>query len=65
MSQTGIDLLIEEQGEATATLHENAAGARQQSQTNGKGISRIFYLLIININIFKKNENNIKHNISI
>ena len=47
MSQTGIDLLIEEQGEATATLHENAAGARQQSQTNGKGISRIFYLLII------------------
>mgnify|MGYP003120629309 CR=1 FL=1 len=47
MSQEGIDVLIEEQGNATATLHENAAGARQQSQTNGKEISRIFYLLII------------------
>ena len=47
MSETGIDVLIEEQGNATATLHENAAGARQQSQTNGKEISRIFYLLII------------------
>lgn len=47
MSQEGFDAVIEEQGEATATLHENAAGARQQSQINGKGISRIFYLLII------------------
>ena len=47
MSQTGIDVLIEEQGNATATLHENAAGGRQQRQTNGKRISRNFYLLII------------------
>ena len=47
MSQTGIDVLIEAQGEARATLHENAAEARQQSQTNGKGISRNFAMLIV------------------
>jgi len=47
MNQAGFDAVIEAQGELTATLHDNAAGARQQSQTNGKGISRIFYLLII------------------
>ena len=36
MSQVGIDALIEAQGEAVATLHENAAGARQSSGLNTK-----------------------------
>jgi len=36
MSQVGIDALIEAQGEAVSTLHENAAGARQSSGLNTK-----------------------------
>lgn len=36
MSQGGFHALIEAQGEATATLHDNAAGARQSSGLNTK-----------------------------
>lgn len=46
MNQGGFDAVIEAQGEAKATLHNNAAGARQQCQTNGKGINRNFKVLL-------------------
>lgn len=36
MSRGGFHALIEAQGEATATLHDNAAGARQSSGLNTK-----------------------------
>ena len=36
MNQGGFDAVIEAQGEAVATLHENAAGARQLSGLNTK-----------------------------
>lgn len=36
MNQGGFDAVIEAQGEAKATLHENAAGARQSSAVNTK-----------------------------
>jgi hypothetical protein len=45
MSQGGIDALIEAQGEATATLHDNAAGARQSSGLNTKLIAVVILLL--------------------
>ena len=45
MSQTGIDVLIEEQGNASATLHENAAGARQSSGLNTKLVYVVIVLL--------------------
>lgn len=45
MSQGGIDALIEAQGEAKATLHENAAGARQSSGLNTKLIFVAIVLL--------------------
>ena len=45
MSQTGIDVLIEDQGNASATLHENAAGARQSSGLNTKLIHVVIVLL--------------------
>ena len=45
MSETGIDVLIEEQGNATATLHENAAGARQSSGLNTKLVYVVIVLL--------------------
>jgi hypothetical protein len=46
MNQEGFDAVIEAQGEALATLHENAAGARQQSQTNGNGINKNSKILL-------------------
>lgn len=45
MSQGGINALIEAQGEAKATLHENAAGARQSSGLNTKLIVLVIVLL--------------------
>ena len=36
MNQEGFDALIEAQAESTATLHENAVGARQSSGLNTK-----------------------------
>jgi biopolymer transport protein ExbD len=45
MSQGGVDDLIEAQGEAKATLHENAAGARQSSGLNTKLIAVAIVLL--------------------
>jgi len=45
MSQGGFDALIEAQGEAKATLHENAAGARQSSGLNTKLIAVVILLL--------------------
>ncbi len=43
MSQGGIDALIEAQGEAKATLHDNAAGARQSSGAN----TRLLFVVIV------------------
>jgi hypothetical protein len=45
MSQGGVEALIEAQGEAKATLHENAAGARQLSGLNTKLIVVVILLL--------------------
>ena len=43
MSQGGIDDLIEAQGEAKATLHGNAAGARKSSGVN----TRLLFVVIV------------------
>ena len=45
MSQGGFNALIEAQGEAKATLHDNAAGARQSSGLNTKLIVVVILLL--------------------
>lgn len=45
MSQVGIDAFIEAQGEAEATLHDNAAGARQSSGLNTKLLVVVILLL--------------------
>ena len=45
MSQGGFDALIEAQGEATATLHDNAAGSRQLSGLNTKLLVIVILLL--------------------
>ena len=45
MNQEGFDAVIEAQGEAVATLHENAAGSRQSSGLNTKLIVLVILLL--------------------
>ena len=45
MSQGGFDALIEAQGEATATLHDNAAGLRHSSGLNTKLLVIVILLL--------------------
>ena len=45
MNQGGFDAVIEAQGEAVATLHENAAGSRQSSGLNTKLI--VFVILLL------------------
>ena len=45
MSQGGFDALIEAQGEAKATLHDNAAGSRQSSGLNTKLLVVVIVLL--------------------
>jgi hypothetical protein len=45
MNQEGFDAVIEAQGESVATLHDNAAGARQSSGLNTKLIFVAIVLL--------------------
>ena len=52
MNQEGFDALIEAQGEAKATLHDNAAGARQSSGLNTKLIVVVVILLLAGVVVF-------------
>ncbi len=47
MSQTGIDALIQAQGEAKATLHDNAAGANCSASKNTKLLIATIAILVI------------------